>query len=92
MVFWTIGQYSMHVHLIHMYMYKYLYMFVDCRFAFALMNGIVGVYAGEQRLWRSKVTGNISCHSHHAYICTCAVYLNELYLEIIEWAVKSIEN
>ena len=26
------------------------------KFGFALANGIVGVYAGEQRQWRSKVS------------------------------------
>ena len=37
---------------------EYLCVYYVCahfRFAFVLMDGIVGVYAGEQRLWRSKV-------------------------------------
>ena len=34
------------------------------KFGFALANGIVGVYAGEQRQWRSKVSKRIYYMRH----------------------------
>ena len=65
------------------------------RFGFALANGIVGVYNGENRLWRSNVTHKITIQIsylnesciHGTYItctCTCtSTYIVHLNLFII---------
>lgn len=41
------------------------------RYGYALLNGIVGVYSGETRLWRSKVRictiGTVICNYRYIY-------------------------